>query len=126
MGEKILKAYAELIQKAVSDNRDDIVAVFDTELSYLFANDAACKLLKKENHELVGKNLLELFPNLTASKSHRHLLQALSGEEVRRVRSEGTFTRNGAIYESSYYPLKSKNKVEGILAITKKLYYPEV
>jgi PAS domain S-box-containing protein len=121
----ILRAYADLIADAVNSNMESIVAVFDAELNYLFANDAACLLLNKKKQELEGKNLLQLFPSLTASKSHRHLLQALSGQEVRNARSEGTFTQDGAIYESDYFPLKHKNKTEAVLAITKKVYYPE-
>jgi hypothetical protein len=40
--------------------------------------------------------------------------------------SEGTFTRSGAKYITSYYPLKKKERVYAILAITKKLYFPEM
>jgi PAS domain S-box-containing protein len=125
MQKEILKIHADLISKIITENVNDVVVVLDTDLNYLFANDIACKLLEKEKEELEGKNLLVIFPNLIASKSHRHMLQALSGKDVKNARSEGTFTRNGAIYESSYYPLKRNGKVEALLVVTKTLYFPE-
>ena len=121
-----LQEHTEAILTITLNNTEDVVVVFDTDLNYLLANTAACKLLAKQKQEIEGKNLLELFPNLTASKSHRYLLQALSGEQVLNAITEGTFTRAGAKYSSSYYPLKIKEKVSAILVITKKLYYPEV
>jgi PAS domain S-box-containing protein len=121
----VLKEYAERIFTILAGNMEEVIAVFDTELNYLLANDAACRLLHKTREEIEGKNLLELFPQLTASASHRSLLQALSGEEVRDAHSEGTFTREGAKYLSSYYPLKKNNAVQAVLVVTKKLYYPE-
>ena len=125
MIEKILKENSEIIFNVVINNIDDVVAIFDVDLNYLTVNTATCKLLNKQKHELEGKNLLELFPNLTASNSHRELLHAFSGEKVVDVLSEGTFTRAGAKYLTSYYPLKKDGTVYAVLAITKKLYFPE-
>ena len=122
--ENILREYSEALYKIIDS--EDVVAIFDTDLNYMAANNAACELLQKKKYELEGKNILELFPSLTASKSHRQMLHALSGEVVIDVITEGTFTREGAKYISSYYPLKKKEIVYAILAITKKLYFPNV
>ena len=101
MTSPILEDHADIISKTLADNQDDVVAVFDADLNYVFVNDHACELLKIEKHAVENKNLLELFPSLIASKSHRHLLQALSGDLVLNVISYGTFTREGAKYSSS-------------------------
>src|ERR1700755_1850709 len=98
MSDLLLKAHTEQILRTVLDSIEDIVVVFDTDLNYLLANAAACKLLHKQKCEVEGKNMLELFPTLTASKSHRDLLKAVSGEPVTNALSEGTFTREGAKY----------------------------
>jgi len=126
MGDDILKEHSEILLKLVIENIDDIVVVFDADLNYLIVNDAACNLLQMQKHKLIGKNLLELFPNLTASNSHRQLLHALSGKTTMDARSEGTFTREGAKYTTSYHPLKNKGMVFAILAITKKIYFPNL
>jgi PAS domain S-box-containing protein len=121
----VLKEHAESLFRILAEATEDVVAVFDADLNYLIANEAACKLLRVSREELEGNNLLELFPQLTASGSHRALLQAFSGEPVKSIRSEGTFTREGAKYISSYYPLKKGRTVLAVLAITKKLYFPD-
>lgn len=125
MSRDSLKKLAEQILGIILDDSEYVIAILDSELNYIFANPATCHLLRKQKHELEGKNMLELFPNLTASKSHRDLLKTLSGETIIDAISEGTFTKAGAKYVSSYYPLKDKGKVVAILVITKKLYFPE-
>lgn len=122
------EGWADMAQRFTEqrlDETEDVIAVFDSELNYLLANPAACKLLGRSARELEGNNLLHLFPALTASASHRDLLKALSGEVVHNAHSEGTFTRAGAIYRTSYYPVKSTDKIDAVLAVTKKVYYPE-
>ena len=103
----------------------DMVVVLDSELNYLAANETACRILRKSESELLGRNLLELFPQLTASVSHRMLLQTISsGEVMEKALSEGTFTRQGAQYSTNYYPLLKEGKARAVLAVTKMLYYP--
>jgi PAS domain S-box-containing protein len=120
-----LKEHWQEMFQVVVENMDDVVAVFDKQLNYLLVNEAACKLLHKTKSELLGKNLLDLFPQLTASNSHRYLLQAISGQSVKSALSEGTFTKAGAKYISNYYPLIKNSEVRAVLAVTKKLYYPK-
>lgn len=105
----------------ILDSIGDTVAVFDKDLNYLLVNKAACKLLHKTEAELVGKNMLELFPTLIASVSHRNLLKALSGESIESAYSEGTFTEEGARYITNYSPVFNNGEVEAVVGITKRL-----
>jgi PAS domain S-box-containing protein len=103
----------------------DMVVVLDAELNYLAMNETACRLLRKTEAELIGKNLLDVFPQLTASTSHRMLLQTISsGEIAEGVLTQGTFTRQGAQYSTDYYPLQKDGRTKAVLAVTKTLYYP--
>jgi PAS domain-containing protein len=99
----------------------DVVTIFDAELNYLFANEAACKLLSKQKSELEGKNLMHLFPHLTASDSHRNLLNALHGQMIRSAFSTGTaLTNESAKFFTNYYPLKHENTVYAVIAHIEK------
>ena len=103
----------------------DMVVVLDSELNYLAVNETACRLLRKSESELIGNNLLEVFPQLIASTSHRMILQTISsGEILERVLTQGTFTRQGAQYSTDYYPLQKDGQTRAVLAVTKTLYYP--
>jgi PAS domain-containing protein len=120
----ILVKKAEGILNLDPEKADDVVAIFDTDLNYIYANEAACKLLSKQRHELEEHNLLQIFPQLTASISHRHLLAAVSGKQVNDAPSEGHITKAGAKFLSNYYPILVKEQVYAVLAVTKKVYFP--
>jgi PAS domain S-box-containing protein len=122
--EKLIKE-AENILHRDFEKSDDVMAIFDTEMNYLAVNQSACNLLGKTREELEGKNMLQLFPQLTASASHRHLLAAISsGENIIEAPSEGNITREGAKFLTNYYPLKNNGKVYSVVCITKKVYFP--
>lgn len=106
------------------DTSTEAVSVFDIDLNYVFTNEATCALLNKTKHELEGNNLLQLFPQLIASASHRHLLTAISGKTILDATSEGNITKAGAKFLTNYYPLKDKEGVYAVLAIIKKTYFP--
>lgn len=106
------------------DDTTYVVAIFDIHLNYLVANDAACSLLSKERDELEGKNMLHIFPALTASVSHKNLLIATSGTPVFNVFSDGHVTKDGAKFISNYYPLKDGNETYAVVAFTRTVYFP--
>jgi PAS domain S-box-containing protein len=123
--QKKLIGEAESILHCDFEKSKDVVAVFDTEMNYLAANQSACDLLGKKREELEGKNLLQVFPQLTASPSHRHLLAAIStGENIIDAVSEGNVTREGAKFLTNYYPLKNRGKVHALVSVTRKIYLP--
>ncbi len=126
MIKQLLSEQSDLILQHVTDHVDGMVTIFDTDLNYLLVNKKTCALLKKQKHELEGKNMLELYPSLTASNAHRYLLEAISGSSVIDAITEGTFTGEGAQYSSCFHPLKKDGKVYAILVLTKTLYTPHV
>ncbi|MDF2449530.1 MAG: hypothetical protein K0R26_2034 [Bacteroidota bacterium] len=127
MDTDILKKYSDLIYKVAEKNKDHVIAVLDKQLHYVLANENALKLLSKTQEEILGNKLLQAFPALASSKSYGHLLEALEGNEVNNARTRGTITNDGAIFESSYYPLKDHNKnVDGVICVTKIIYYPSL
>jgi PAS domain S-box-containing protein len=121
---ELLKKEAEALLKQNIDTTEDVIAIFDIDLNYKLANQSACKLMKKTRLELEGNNLLQLFPQLTASVSHRHLLTAVSGKTIIDATSEGYVTKAGAKFTTNYYPLKNEQGVYAVLAVIKKIYFP--
>jgi PAS domain-containing protein len=119
-----LKQKAEAILGYDIDASVHTIAVLDPGLNYLFANGTCCQLLKLKKHEMEGHNLLQLFPALTASASHRYLLAAASGQLLKGVLSEGNVTKAGARFATDYYPLADADGVYAILSVTKSIYFP--
>jgi len=116
---------AENILHCNFEESEHVMAIFDTDMNYIAANHNACDLLGKKREELEGKNMLQLFPQLTASASHRHLLGAISsGENIINAPSVGNITKEGAKFLTDYYPLKHNGKVYAVISVTRKIYLP--
>jgi PAS domain-containing protein len=116
--ERILSAFysithASLLAGIDSDYRDakDIVTVFDKSLNYLFVNKATCIRLSKKPYELIGENLLELYPEVTASENHRNLLRAINGEILSNRLIRG---KDGFLFTTHYEPLIRNNNLIGV------------
>src|SRR5688572_27148446 len=88
-----------------SIEKTTIVAAFDQELRYMFLNPAACKHMNAEPESLLGKSIIDVYPDIIASRNHRNLLRALEGEVIHDI-IEGRF---GHRMESHYEPVFEKN-----------------
>ncbi|MFL5765928.1 MAG: PAS domain-containing protein [Bacteroidia bacterium] len=120
-----LKQRAESLLLFDLDESKHAIAIFDTDLNYIYANKSVSKLLSKSREELEGRNLMKIFPELTASASHRHILTAISGVRVEDVISEGHITKYGAKFSTSYYPLRNETGIFAIISVVKTLYMPK-
>jgi PAS domain-containing protein len=95
----------------------EIVAAFDTHLYYVFVNEAACKQLNSEPQSLLGKNIIELYPQMIASRNHRNLLRALDGKTIRDL-IDGPA---GQCFESIYTPVLKNGKVSYVIVKAKRV-----
>lgn len=94
----------------------DLVAVFDRNLNYLMVNSRMIDYYGRSKEQLIGKNLLEVFPKVEASKMHENLQTALTGQYVH----EGDYKSVvlGKYFETYYIPLHDNdNEVYGVLTV---------
>jgi len=89
---------------------DDIVAIFDRYLRYVHLNEAGCKQLNTNADDLLGRNIVDMYPHIIASTNHRNLLKCLGGEEIRSVITG----RDGELFSTVYLPIFMSRRVEGI------------
>jgi len=109
------KELNELLEGALGAN-DDITLVFDRNLNYIMANENACKALNRPSSDLLGKCIIDLYPETIASKNHRNLLSALSGHTI----EDGISAANGSTFYSALYkPIKIDGQVMGVLVKSK-------
>lgn len=109
------KELNELLEGALNTS-GDIIVVLDRNLNYILANETACKILNRSSSDLIGKCIIDLYPQIIASKNHRNLLSALSGHTI----EEDIPAADGAkFYSTLYKPLKIDGKVMGIVVKSK-------
>jgi PAS domain-containing protein len=105
----ILMLSKEVVQSVMFDK--NIAALIDNELKYSLINQACCKQLNRSSESLIGKCILDLYPEITASQNHRNILRALEGNTINEV-VEGM---NGSYFRSVYQPVSFLGKITHVL-----------
>jgi PAS domain-containing protein len=90
----------------------NICVAIDKELHYLAFNEAACAYLKIRAADLLGKSALQVYPEIIASRNHRNILRALSGEVIVDDLVE---SRMGNILKASYRPVFVNKEVQAVI-----------
>jgi PAS domain S-box-containing protein len=105
----------EFIQTII-DASVDVIAVIDKDLNFLILNKAASTFMRREPVEVIGKNLLDVFPNLAGQSLVQSLKRALEGE---LIHMEAYHSMIGdAWFENFFIPLHDKeDDVDRVLLI---------
>jgi len=94
----------------------DLIAVFDTGLNYIMINKRAGEYYGMRREDILGKNILEVFPQTKNTSLHLKLLGALKGEYL-----HDDIYRSPVIhraFENFYIPLKdADDRIYGVLLI---------
>jgi PAS domain-containing protein len=106
----------QIIQTVLS--APDIAILFDNQLNYVALNDNACRHFDRKKEELLGRCVLDIYPDIIASANHRNMLRALDGEAILNCRVTG---RTGILFNISYIPVFPEGSVKGILLNAQKI-----
>lgn len=95
--------------ETIIDSSIDLIGVFDKELTIVMLNKHADEIYKIKREELIGKYLLDGFPQLKDSDMFRDLNKALNGEIVRNAHYKSPISKRH--FENFYIPLRDKNNL---------------
>jgi len=99
----------------------DRIIVLDRHLNYQYWNRRAEDYYGISRDEVIGRNILELFPAFAADPSYPELRRVLRGETV-YIPAQDTLAEKKAYYETYLVPLKTGlSDVSGILWIVHDL-----
>lgn len=98
--EEVSNKVAELNQ--VYDRIADSVIALDNQWNYTYLNRKAIETHGLGDMEIVGKNMLEIFPSIIGSPIYHGILKAI--ETKQSVRLEDYYNRSGEWFESIVYP----------------------
>lgn len=107
-----LQQRKDLIESLV-ENSADMISLIDNNMQYTIWNNACERKLGLSKKDVLGKNLLEIFPQMADDKSFAMIQNGLAGTAT----NEFEYTLpNGLIAEFSFVPIKTKNdEVAGLL-----------
>jgi PAS domain S-box-containing protein len=102
--------------ETILDSSVDVMSVFDHNLCYVSLNKASYELYKIKAEDIIGKNVLEVFPQVIDSGMYEDLKKALLGETVHKPTYKSKVLNRD--FENFYIPLKNQQQeVYGVLAI---------
>jgi PAS domain S-box-containing protein len=110
-----LKEQKEFVETIINSSID-VVGVFDTELNYVMLNKRADEFYHFNREDIVGRNLLEVYPQMKDSVMLSDLRTALTGIPVTNTKYRSSVLDR--YFENYYIPLKNNNgQVYGVLTI---------
>ncbi|MBK8363981.1 MAG: HAMP domain-containing protein [Bacteroidetes bacterium] len=111
----VLRQQKEFVETIINSSVD-IIGVFDAHLNYVMINKRVGDFDEYKRDEIVGKNILEVFPDLSDSAMYKNLQMALKGEIVHDKKYKSPIVNR--YFENYYIPLMNElNEVYGVLVI---------
>jgi PAS domain S-box-containing protein len=86
----------------------DRILVMDRYMNYLYCNQKAADYYKIRKEDIIGKNVLEVFPASVNDPTHDHFRKALKGETVHIPAIEGLSEAH--YYEVFLIPIKDESE----------------
>ncbi len=110
----MIKGPDQFYDQVISDvmKSKDICVAVDEHLNYIALNQVAFTYLHIKQDDLLGKNAIQVFPEIIASRNHRNILKALSGKFIAGELIE---SRMGDILETSYTPVIFDKEVKAVI-----------
>lgn len=110
-----LKQQKEFVETIINSSID-VIAVFDKDLNYVMLNKQAEAFYNFNGEDIVGQNLLDIYPQVKNLPIMKDLESALEGTSVNNPSYRSELLNK--FFEYSYIPLKDNNgKVYGVLTI---------
>lgn len=111
----VLKEQNSFIETMI-DSSVDLIAVFDTNLHFVVLNKQANEVYRRDRREMIGRYVLDVFPNLANTNFINQLERCLKGEfihdEIYRSLVSDRY------FENFYVPLFNEaNEVERVMVI---------
>ena len=110
-----LQQQKEFIETIINSSVD-LVAVFDRDMNYIMVNSRVMDYYNKGKEELIGKNVLDVYPEVSHTAMYHNLKRALNGEYVHDEDYKSAIIDR--YFETYYIPLKdTRDFVYGILMV---------
>lgn len=104
----------------ILDSSVDLVGSLDTELNYITVNIQSKSILGFEPEEIIGRNIVEMYPAMIGTDTHKALLRAVQGEYIHIPQRRG-ISNSERFFETFFIPLFQNKKVTGVITIVRDI-----
>jgi PAS domain S-box-containing protein len=117
--EQRLYEYNNLLQH-IFDSSIEIIMTFDKELKYTSANSAALQFLHRRPEDIIGKNIIEVFPRFGVTEHFGYMVKALKGEYTAKSGIKSG-SRQDMVLDLNIAPLMIGKQVNGVLVMARNV-----
>lgn len=111
----LLRQQNHLVKK-ILDSSVDLIAVYDTDAKIISINQSALNAMKAKEEEVMGKQLLDVLPQMKGTQGYKDLLRAINGETIHNEVYYSPVSNR--YYENSLVPLKDHDdKIYAVLVM---------
>ena len=102
---------------SIIDATEDVFVLFDTEMRYQLVNSRLEQLIGYSREALLGRSIIEKFPNLRGGHFVQDLQKSLGGQIVRTDRFYSPLTQRW--FQNNFYPVQQDgtNEVTGVVFV---------
>ena len=98
------------------DSVEDLMAVFDKQGNYLSVNRRVEEVYKLKRQDIIGKNILTLFPEINETSMYSNMQKASTGETIHDLAYRSAISKRW--FENFYIPLSNnKKEIYAVLVI---------
>lgn len=101
--------------QTILDASVDLIAVFDREYNYITINRKSNEVYGMPREEIIGKNLLAVFPNLRGKEFVLNLARSFEGEFIHQEAYKSL--SSDRYFENFFIPLKDNNRTNRVMVI---------
>lgn len=102
----------------VIDSSVEYISVVDRKLRYIMVNKALRKVLGNSDQSVIGKSMLELYPEMVNTERYKALLKALNGE-LSHIEKHLSYYGPEVFVDSYFIPFGNKENPEGIVIMSR-------
>lgn len=111
---------AQNFLQTVLDSSVEMVTAFDNDLNFTFVNKRVIEFSNRLPEDLIGKNLMDIVPDIKESEGYGYLLRALNGETV-QLESKNLKSDSNKIFETFIIPLKRNDTITGVVTMQRDI-----
>ena len=109
----------KILAESIMQGSLDSIQVVDKNLRIIDLNKRAMEYVSVSKQEIIGKNILELYPEMKHTGAYEDLKKAISGETIHNKMYHSPVTDK--FYENFFIPLNIDNTIEAVLVVARDL-----
>jgi PAS domain S-box-containing protein len=118
--QRSLLDHIQALLEVILNNIDDLIIVFDPDLNYTLINNSTYRRMGINKKNIIGKNILDIYPGIQSSVHYKSLVRASHGEIIHLEKITGVIN-SWDLFNVDYIPIIKNGRCSGTLVLAKQM-----